>query len=61
MTDKKEIPTEILLADCLIRISVLEKIIIDAKIASKEQINEEVLKLSNQIADSIMKNVNVHN
>jgi len=61
----EKIPTEVLLADCLIRISVIERIIIEAGLASKEKINEEIIKISSQISDLIMKEADkanaVHN
>lgn len=60
MTDK-DMTQELLLTDCLIRITILEKIIIDAGLITREKLSEDVMGLSSKIAEEIIKKAKSNN
>lgn len=59
--DKKDLPPElgvdVLLADILLRLTVLEKLLFDNKILNKEEYGAELEAIAIQASKAVLKNV----
>jgi len=55
---EEEFREEILLADALLRLSVIEKLLINKGILTKEEFLEETSKISSQITQILLEKIN---
>jgi hypothetical protein len=55
---EEEFREEILLADALLRLSVIEKLLINKGIFTKEEFLEETSKISSQITQILLEKIN---
>ena len=55
--DNKIITTEMLLADILLRITVLEKMLIDKKVVDKDEYSKELELIAIRTSEAILKDV----
>lgn len=59
MTDKKDFTSDTLLLQCLIRISSLEKLLMEKNLISKDEMDASLLTLTKSIAKTILKDSKV--
>ena len=55
--DQNKLTNEVLLADVMIRVTALEKLLIKKGIVSIEELNEEIDMVANQVTDAMLKSV----
>ena len=59
MTEKKEITQEILMADAMLRLTTLEKLLIDKGILTKQEIVDESESIAKHISKVILEKSNI--
>lgn len=57
MTDKKETPPELIIMDAILRLTAIEKVLIDKNIVTKEELEVIVKDITKQVANSMLFNL----